>query len=252
MNKDIGFVISAFVFVLLSLTTNAQLPNLCGLWFGYGYQCYTVDTHNNLTINNVPYEFIQITQNANNEVEALKLIGDNCVSAGQTTWTGKYNAPEFDVSLKVGSPDQSGAFTVDDKIMVIDENTLTVIGNNNLYYKRATCEQLDTMTYQWEVLPVISCVNCPAEILMPNIFSPNNDNINDQFAPITYKHVKTSYLKIYDRWGNEVFNVQNNLKGWNGEHKDKECVPGIYFWLLTYTNKTNKQYHQTGTVTLVR
>jgi len=112
MNKDIGFVISAFVFVLLSLTTNAQLPNLCGLWL---VMVINVTRLIPIIFNNKQCSlrvYTNLHKMLNNEVEAFKINWDNCVSAGQTTWTGKYNAPEFDVSLKSRIAGSIGCITV--------------------------------------------------------------------------------------------------------------------------------------------
>jgi gliding motility-associated-like protein len=93
-----------------------------------------------------------------------------------------------------------------------------------------------------------SCEN----IIMPNVFTPNDDSKNDLFVPIIYKHVPSSTLKIYNRWGAEIYYSQFVLEGWNGEHFSEDCPEGIYYWVLEY--QTNKGYHHTltGHVTLLR
>jgi gliding motility-associated-like protein len=107
-----------------------------------------------------------------------------------------------------------------------------------------SCEQEITFT----VLDKDSC----ELITMPNVFSPNNDLINDVFRPIDYEYVSSSTLKIFNRWGGLVWSTDNVIEGWNGKHFDTECLEGIYTWLVEF--KTNKDVYKTksGTVNLYR
>ena len=89
-------------------------------------------------------------------------------------------------------------------------------------------------------------------ISMPNVFSPNNDLINDLFTPLEYEFVSTSTLKILNRWGTVIWNTDDIEKGWNGKHFDQNCSEGVYYWLIEY--KTNKDVYKTlsGNVSLFR
>lgn len=98
---------------------------------------------------------------------------------------------------------------------------------------------------------IIDQENCE-EIVMPNVFTPNNDLNNDLFIPILYEHVPSSILKVYNRWGLEVYYSQSLLNGWDGKHYSKDCPEGVYYWVIEYQN--NKEEHQklTGYVNLLR
>ena len=106
------------------------------------------------------------------------------------------------------------------------------------------CEQESTFT----VLNKDSC----ELITMPNVFSPNNDHINDFFIPLEYEFVSHSTMKIFNRWGANLWNTDEVEKGWDGKHFEKECNEGVYFWLIEY--KTNKDVYRTlsGNVSLFR
>lgn len=65
--------------------------------------------------------------------------------------------------------------------------------------------------------------------LVPNIFTPNNDGLNDTFRPrIT---CLPTDLKIFNRWGQMVYEKQNYQNTWRGEN----LADGIYYYQLTST-----------------
>lgn len=91
---------------------------------------------------------------------------------------------------------------------------------------------------------------------IPNSFTPNkSDANNDLFTPIfTSGYEPSSYnFKIFDRWGNIVFETSNSIVGWNGEYKGKQSPPGGYTWRINFTEtKTDKNHTITGNVNLLR
>jgi len=70
----------------------------------------------------------------------------------------------------------------------------------------------------------------------PNIFSPNNDGQNDRFTIFVGKGVEAiEDLRIYDRWGNEMFFEQNlsindETEGWDGNFNKQPVNPGVFTW----------------------
>ena len=85
---------------------------------------------------------------------------------------------------------------------------------------------------------------------LPNAFTPNNNNNNDFFYPTTVSI--TSYrLRIYDRWGNKIFDEVNGK--WNGLDKQGNYYPvGVYGVYLNYTDITGLEKEMKGNVTLLR
>ena len=98
---------------------------------------------------------------------------------------------------------------------------------------------------------IIDQENCE-NIVMPNVFTPNNDYENDLFIPILYEHIPSSILRIYNRWGVEVFHSQFILDGWNGKHFSKDCPEGVYYWVIEYQTNKEEHYKLTGFVNLLR
>jgi gliding motility-associated-like protein len=115
--------------------------------------------------------------------------------------------------------------------------TLTIIKNNGL------CVSVFSDTI------ITSGVS---DIVIPNIFSPNNDNYNDLFNAIS-KHVKDIRGKIFNRWGQLVYVWDSNQGGWDGRTISGTIAPpGIYYYIINAIGKDEKTYEYTGTVTLVR
>lgn len=80
----------------------------------------------------------------------------------------------------------------------------------------------------------IVCVdNCPLYQL-PNVFTPNGDNQNDFFTPlIPYRYIKEIDIKIYNRWGTEVFRTTDPKIMWDGTSQQTKmlCSDGVYYYV---------------------
>jgi gliding motility-associated-like protein len=90
---------------------------------------------------------------------------------------------------------------------------------------------LDTFGNQSVLSNVICLENCPTYEL-PNVFTPNGDNINDFFIPFPYRQVESIDLKIYDRWGVLVFETTDPDVMWDGRDRNsgKLCTDGVYYY----------------------
>lgn len=95
---------------------------------------------------------------------------------------------------------------------------------------------------------------CLPELTMPNVFSPNGDEINDIFHPVHIENIAVTSIAIYDRWGIECHFSEEPEVAWDGRNKDGEEVSGgVYFWILKYTKNGNgKVLTEKGTVQLMR
>jgi len=96
------------------------------------------------------------------------------------------------------------------------------------------------------------------EVYLPNIFTPNDDGVNDRFTVFSDLNVSIPYLRIYDRWGNQIFerrNVQPNVleDGWDGTLTSGKPAPsGVYVYLVEVLYADGVQRPVSGSVTLVR
>jgi gliding motility-associated-like protein len=88
-------------------------------------------------------------------------------------------------------------------------------------------------------------------IYVPNAFTPNGDGLNDYLYPITIGASITAF-KIYNRWGQEVFSLAQDEKGWNGKLRGVPQETGTYVWYLQGVGIDKRNYSRQGTVTLIR
>ena len=83
-------------------------------------------------------------------------------------------------------------------------------------------------------------------ILIPNAFHPNNDNINNTFSPQGLG-IGSYDMKVFNRWGEQIFTTDKG-EAWTGEN----ALQGGYFYLITVYDFQNVPHHFSGIVQLVR
>jgi gliding motility-associated-like protein len=81
-----------------------------------------------------------------------------------------------------------------------------------------------------------SAITHEEPLVIPNIFTPNGDNFNDEFI---IKGLPGEFLlRIFNRWGQELFNSSDKTSNWKGRTKNNIEVPdGVYFYELLLGNK---------------
>lgn len=91
-----------------------------------------------------------------------------------------------------------------------------------------------------------------SELIIPNIFTPNDDGVNDIF------HVKSIGLgfvnaEIYDRWGLKMYSWSAIAGGWDGKSPNGEnAADGTYFYIIRGKGTDGKEYKLSGALTLLR
>lgn len=86
---------------------------------------------------------------------------------------------------------------------------------------------------------------------VPNIFSPNADNINDVLYAYV-KGIKKMTFNLFNRWGEKVFSSEDPLLGWDGNYKNNLASEGVYTYDLYIIYWDNEPRKATGSITLVR
>jgi gliding motility-associated-like protein len=90
---------------------------------------------------------------------------------------------------------------------------------------------------------------CKPQIFIPSAFTPNGDGINDEFLiPLSARNLELYELKIYNRWGIEVFSSQNYLESWSGKNNTTDT----YSYKLLVKYKNNTAEYLSGTIDLIR
>jgi gliding motility-associated-like protein len=97
-------------------------------------------------------------------------------------------------------------------------------------------------------------VEIASKVEIPNIFTPNNDGVNDVYF-IRADNLTEMTLIVFDRWGHLVYELTShtgNIK-WDGKsQRGAECAEGVYFYTFKATGKDGVTYDKNGTITLSR
>lgn len=137
--------------------------------------------------------------------------------------------------------ENSGHYKV--KLIAIKTNAVNLICKDSLYLK----DQYIVADTSW--------------VQVPNVFTPNGDNVNDQFT-IQVQSLKSLKMTIFNRWGREVYSYNNsNITSgkdteshavWNGKIGGSYASPGVYFYVIEAQGRDNKYRKKTGFVHLFR
>jgi gliding motility-associated-like protein len=110
------------------------------------------------------------------------------------------------------------------------------------------CRNTDTINV------VVVCTN--GNIFIPNTFSPNKDGSNDIFYPRGKGIDRIQVLRIFNRWGEVVFEksnfpVNDASYGWDGRYKGKDPQPGVYIYQVEVYCTNGDLIKFTGNVALI-
>lgn len=87
---------------------------------------------------------------------------------------------------------------------------------------------------------------------VPNAFSPNGDGRNDVFRAIPVGIVATEYFRVFNRFGQLIFETSQLMKGWDGNYNGKPQLPGNYVWVLKGKGRNGRPIEMKGNVVLIR
>ncbi|MBK9765121.1 MAG: gliding motility-associated C-terminal domain-containing protein [Flavobacteriales bacterium] len=108
----------------------------------------------------------------------------------------------------------------------------------------AGCTDQDSLLISIEVKDIL-----PPKL--PNAFSPNGDGVNDVFY-VRGGPFETMHLKVYNGWGELVFETTDPTFGWDGTHEGKPEINGVYVYSVIATSTDGAFHDRSGKMTLVR
>lgn len=134
--------------------------------------------------------------------------------------------------------------------------------NNPLVANPVYNSALETeITYRIEIITASGCISVDTQtvktvkevkVYVPTGFTPNGDAKNDHLRPILIGFRKMNYFRVYNRWGQLVYDMPNGHRGWDGIFKGVLQNPDIYVWMVEGLGADKKTYFQKGTVALIR
>lgn len=92
-----------------------------------------------------------------------------------------------------------------------------------------------------------------AMVRIPNAFTPNGDGRNDFFNIVTEAPVEIVEFKVFNRWGQLVYNNENPTQGWNGKQNGRDAPSDVYvYYVIVRTIGGEVLPTFRGNVTLIR
>jgi gliding motility-associated-like protein len=151
----------------------------------------------------------------------------------------------------------------------------------------------DVTSWKWSPSPGLSCIDCPdpnaapkqttdytvevrnegqcpakdyltiyvvcnrGNLYIPNTFSPNGDGMNDRFYPRGKGVFMIKSLRVFNRWGELVFerlnfNPNDASAGWDGTYKGRQLSPDVFVYVCEIVCDNNQLLSYKGDVTLLQ
>ncbi|MEI8203812.1 MAG: gliding motility-associated C-terminal domain-containing protein, partial [Bacteroidota bacterium] len=215
------------------LTTTGGIPP-------YSYQWSNGDTSN--CIFSVPSGVYTVTVTDNScpakfHIDTISLSNQPLINLGNDTTICAGVSLFLDVSIP------NGTYLWQDSSFSPYYN----ISEAGIYWVRVTnsCSTVsDTI--------IVEIVDCDCYLYFPNAFTPTKDNLNECFGAMYDCEFETYCFKIFDRWGEMIFETFKPSECWDGKYKGKDAKQDVYVWVVKYKSNNNETIIKRGTVTLVR
>lgn len=131
-------------------------------------------------------------------------------------------------------------------------NTSVTYNNSGTYTIQLTATGLLGCTDT--ALKIIRVTDPPVGLEFPNIFTPNNDNQNDEFKPTSAVGITEGILEIYNRWGLLIAEIYGINFIWNGKINEEVAADGVYYYIAKAKTKSpkNPEIEVKGYITLAK
>lgn len=90
----------------------------------------------------------------------------------------------------------------------------------------------------------------PPELWVPNAFTANDNGINDIWGTVPV-FVRNYNMKVYNRWGQKVWESDAKKRQWDGYIDGKLAEDGVFAWYVVFDGWDDKTYTMKGTVTII-
>ncbi len=213
---------------------------------GTGFDSYAWSTGGNsssISVDEPGYYLITVTDGACEAVDSVQVLQ----SLPHPPMPDVYKCAGGSVSISPG-------FAVSSILWSNSQNTPTITVDEDGIYTFTAIDDVGC-----EATGAITVVEIPVDRgdgFIPNVFTPNNDQKNDQFL-IVGEGLQNFSMEIYDRWGLKMFETATQTKGWNGglDNATGDVVPdGTYYYIIKFRDicSTEPSTTHTGHVTLLR
>ncbi|MCM0059867.1 MAG: gliding motility-associated C-terminal domain-containing protein, partial [Algoriphagus sp.] len=159
------------------------------------------------------------------------LVGFKGVFRPLAAWPHQVISWDFGDGIRSSEPSPTHTYTRKGSYSV----TLTVLDNSGCLITQA--KELDILDYFIEI---------------PNVFTPNGDNLNDTFFP-KFRFINNLQLQVMNKWGELIFRSRGlDDPGWDGMSAGQKASEGIYVYKLSYQVPDGRVFTSSSTFLLAR
>ncbi|MFB2117667.1 gliding motility-associated C-terminal domain-containing protein [Parapedobacter sp. 2B3] len=123
--------------------------------------------------------------------------------ASQFNWSNEPGLDNYHAQYPVASPEETTTYTL---------TASNAVG----------CEKVGTVT-----------VTVLTDLILPNSFTPNGDNVNDTWEIGGLGNYPNVFLQVFNRWGTPVFSSKGYTRPWDGQHNGTPLPTGPYYYTLS-------------------
>lgn len=183
----------------------------------------------------------------NNPMDTTMSFGDTLIYIPRITGN------QGDYSIEWLNLDSTGVFRSDSFSMVISDSIAILRPIQNNRYGLIVEDSLGCTT---EISFLVRVIEKVPEVYVPTAFTPD-ERENNLMGPLGEEGVFVEEFRIFDRWGELMFEldnflIDNTLSGWDGDFEGNNCQPGVYTWYAKFIFTDNKMYTSKGHTTLIR
>ena len=92
----------------------------------------------------------------------------------------------------------------------------------------------------------------PLRVFFPTAFTPNDNGLNESFAPAGVIAYQSYDFSIFNRWGEKVFESDAANKAWDGTYQNTSCMDGVYVYVLKLVDANGRLKIYRGAFTLLK
>ena len=236
----------------ISINASGGIPNYL---YSLSYDNNIVDSNTNGNFEGLEAGEYLVSVNDSNNCESESYISLN------SSPLANFETDEFEFSLS-NEPTEFIDLSIDNNII---SWSWDFGDGNNSNQQNPTNQYLQPGVYfvTLEVVDIFGCSDVITKELRvlqdyysytPNIFTPNNDGMNDTFSPSLMNIDYESYsLTIFDRWGNELFKTNKYEEGWDGKQINGEMLPSdIYSYKVVYKTNMGIEKKELGKIIMAK
>ena len=200
---------------------------------------------------NVP---VTISNTSSNIVVSLERNGDEIDLSWNAyrEWLGEVSSYRLFIKTGTGFEEKAELASADTSYRILYTDIMYDVSGSELCFYVSAAEINNPYGVTGLSSSQLIC-SVPTEIItVPNVFTPNNDLVNDFFRPVLSFTPQNYHLVISDRNGRVLFETRDFHEDWDGSQKGNTNAGGVCLWFLEVTTPSGKKISKTGTITIIK